>query len=272
VVVGNIAEVPLGGVGFAIPESAIRVLRESEFRLVPAAVATFATHDSVAAFAALQARKLLAAFSDFEVYNNVNYYYFAAKIALLRHLPHFAHIAGFGIAGLALGFVGRREAAGIDRGARALVALYALYALFACIVSLVLSRYRIPLANALLLHAGFAAAWLWRAFSARRIPQASAVLAAALAISLLVAWNPIVELPRMRLAEPAGAAEILARGGAPTEAARELETAVGAFEGQPAAQARLLREAARYRALVGEVGRARSLLLRANALEREGAS
>ena len=88
------------------------------------------------------------------------------------------------------------------------------------------------------------------------------VLAAA-AVALLVAWNPIVELPRLRLNESIGAAYLLAREQRPAEAAAEIEAVLPAFAEQPGQAAYLHRYAARCWRMAGRRDKAQRHLERA---------
>jgi tetratricopeptide (TPR) repeat protein len=138
-------------------------------------------------------------------------------------------------------------------------------------VSLVLSRYRMPLATGLLLYAGLAVAATVDAIREGRRRRAAALAAVALALGGLVALDLGVGLPRFRPSEPAGIAQLYHARGRPADAARVIEEALPRFADQPRVAALLHRQAAGYRARAGDAPRARQHLDAALALEEREA-
>jgi len=83
-----------------IPKSARRILGEADGSLWRTVWLTLATHESVPALLAWEARKLGAVVSSYEPADNVNWYYFAERSPVLRFGPPYALVLGLAVVGL----------------------------------------------------------------------------------------------------------------------------------------------------------------------------
>jgi 4-amino-4-deoxy-L-arabinose transferase-like glycosyltransferase len=255
-VFGNVADSPTRAIGFSVPDSALAILRETDYRLLPGLRAALATFDSPQSFALFELGKLAAAFSDFEIYNNLSFYYFADRSPLLGALPRFAAVAGLGAAGIGLALARRRDAREPGRRGAAIAGLYLAYGVLSAIVSVVLARYRIPLACALILFGGAALAEAVSRARRRELATPLALVGGAIAASAVALADAGVSFPRDRVQEPIAWARSVAREGDPGRAVAEIERALASFRGDPRQIPKLHRAAAQLYRGMGDAARA----------------
>ncbi len=143
-------------VGLVVPRSTRAIMEASEGRTWPVVRETLKTYgdDVVGGLLRNQAIKLRALASPLEIPNNVNFYYVRELSAVLRATLPFGLLLPIGLVGLALGLAPE------TRRRFALIWLFTLFAVGTLLGSLVLSRYRLPLAGALIPAAGYALAWM----------------------------------------------------------------------------------------------------------------
>src|SRR5712692_2491673 len=97
------------GFGFRLPAAARSILEQSNGHLPTAVRLTLASyHGDWRQFLAVQSLKLRAIFARYEAVDNINWYYFADLLPLLRFSLHFEHVLALGLIGL---WLERRNAA-----------------------------------------------------------------------------------------------------------------------------------------------------------------
>ncbi len=133
-----------------------------------------------------QAIKLRALASPLEIPNNVNFYYARELSAVLRATLPFGLLLPIGLVGLALGLAPE------TRRRFALIWLFTLFAVGALLGSFVLSRYRLPLAGALIPAAGYAVAWMVERARAGALHKVGGAVAS-YGLLALVVYSPILK-------------------------------------------------------------------------------
>lgn len=179
-VIANAEDARDTGLGFG---HAARILAETDNSFLPTVIATLRTHPSVTSYLRLLGRRLLAIYHWFEAPNNSNFYYGQLHSRTLRSLPvSFGWIAPAACLGLVLG---------VRRFGRC-PSLYLLAAgsLAVPLLFLAYSRFRLPLAVALLPFAGLAVAQIVEWLLVRRWGFALPTVAA-LAVLVVLALYPV---------------------------------------------------------------------------------
>jgi tetratricopeptide (TPR) repeat protein len=176
------------------PQEVARVMGITKGQFLPAVRATLDAHESVTQYLSLLAKKLLALWSWYEMPNNANFYYYRLYASQLRYLPvTFAIVAPLSIVGMGLAIR--------QLGACGPLFMLAGTHLAAMLITLVQSRYRAPLAVALMPFAALALVRLGQYLSEKRFVSAAVL---GLTGVLLGAWilRPLPdELPLVRVAD-----------------------------------------------------------------------
>jgi 4-amino-4-deoxy-L-arabinose transferase-like glycosyltransferase len=164
---------------FTLSRHGPAILGEADGKMLPTLVATLKTHESVWAYLAAMTRRLAHIWHWYEVPDNLSFYYYRAQAPVLWCLPvSFGIVAPLGLAGIVSAAL-RRE--------RRAAPLYLLVA--ATFIPLLLfgstSRYRLPLAVALVPFAAYAVASGVEGL--RRRPSRARAAAGALAAIVLLA-------------------------------------------------------------------------------------
>lgn len=132
--------------GFSIPGSAPSILREADGRFVDAVRLTLASYQGDwGRLVRHEVARLAAIFASFEGSDNVNWYYFADRSALLRFALRYEFVLALGLVGL---WLARAGAAGDDR----LLRYFLLAAVLGLQYSMVMGRYRLPPAAVLIVY------------------------------------------------------------------------------------------------------------------------
>ena len=205
-----------------------RVLMAADGRFVASLLEAVRTHQSVWGFLALNLRKLLYAWNGFEAPNNVDFYLFREGAPLLAALPAtfvvLLPLAGIGVA--------------TRRAATSWPLLVAILASVPTLVlGAVLSRYRAPVAAALLPLAGAGAVRLASWIAGRRWRP---LAAAAGATALYLAWgtaDPPGKEPAIRARTYAWAGVEMAQRKEPAFAALCLQESLRLVPGAPDVEA-----------------------------------
>ncbi|MEM7306913.1 MAG: glycosyltransferase family 39 protein [Planctomycetota bacterium] len=180
--------------GFLATRGMAGVLDEAPPGLLPVARATVDTHGGFGGWLALVGAKLAAVLRGRELANNTNFYFYRRHAPVLAALP----ITFFVLAPLAV--LGLVVCAPRWRSAGPLAAVAASH-LAVLLLFYVYSRYRIPLATALVPFAGAGAASLARWIGGRRaVPSLLGLAAVAGAAALTLRPNP-GDPPLVRLAD-----------------------------------------------------------------------
>ncbi|HZE90021.1 MAG TPA: glycosyltransferase family 39 protein [Verrucomicrobiae bacterium] len=190
---------PLGG--DAADVRGADILDGAEGRFFPAAVATIRTHASVGAWLRLVAGKLAAFSRAWEVPNNESYDYYRLSLGPLAWpLVGFPLVAPLAVVGISL--------SGFRSHAHALLLAHLGAALFLTAVFFHLSRYRVPVAMAMLPFAGGAVAAALDALRDRRWKPLLLGGSLLVVVAALVLRPLPPDRPRIRLADFGTANEI----------------------------------------------------------------
>jgi 4-amino-4-deoxy-L-arabinose transferase-like glycosyltransferase len=178
------------GFGWRVPPETRFILEQAHGHLGTAVRLTLASyHGDWREFIALQTLKLRAIFSSYEATDNINAYYVADHLPLLRFSLHFEHILALGLIGLWL------ERA---NGARHRILRYFLAAAVGSLMySTVVGRYRLAGTAVLLLYAAAAVHWAGGRF-ARSEWRALAFAGVAGVGIVLVSTNLLPAADRLR--------------------------------------------------------------------------
>jgi len=219
-------------VGMVTPRSTRAIMEASEGRTWPVIRETLKTYGDnvVGGLLRNQAIKLRALASPLEIPNNVNFYYGRELSAVLRVTLPFGLLLPIGLVGLALGLAPE------TRRRFALIWLFTLFAVGALLGSFVLSRYRLPLAGALIPAAGYALAWMVERARAGALHKVGGAVAAYTILALVVYTFPILKpnLPynyRYRFTDYSVAARIYQEREEYDRAAAEFERLLGNIQG-----------------------------------------
>ncbi len=177
------------------------ILHRSDGRFLPSALETIRTHESLGAWLRLVAGKLAAFWQAWEVPNNASYDYYRLSLGTLAWiLVGFPLIAPLAVVGMAI--------AGWRSHAHALLVAHLGAGLLLTAVFYHLSRFRVPVAMAMIPFAGFALAAALEAMRARRWKPLAAGLAAVLLVAAFVSRPLPPDRPRIRVADYGVANEI----------------------------------------------------------------
>jgi 4-amino-4-deoxy-L-arabinose transferase-like glycosyltransferase len=166
-------------VGFIVPKTAKPILERAEGHLGPAVRLTLATYEGDwGRLARNEATNLLAIVAGFEPADNVDWYYFADRSALLRWLPCFEMVLGAGLVGL---WLARGTSARHD------VLWWFLLASIPGLYAPVVARYRLVAVAVLLVYAAVAVVWTVRQVRARRVGPAAVAILVAVAVGVVSA-------------------------------------------------------------------------------------
>jgi 4-amino-4-deoxy-L-arabinose transferase-like glycosyltransferase len=167
--------------GFGLPTTAGSILRASDGRLGPALRLTLDSyHGDWKQLARHEGARLGAIFAAHEGSDNVNWYYFADRSALLHFSLRYHVVLALGLVGV---WLARRERRSDDR----FLLYFLAVALLGLQYAVVVGRYRLVPAAILALYGGVTVHWLARAMSGRRWRDALAVAAAVLCIAFVSA-------------------------------------------------------------------------------------
>ncbi len=194
------------------------ILHRSDGRFLPSALETIRTHESLGGWLRLVAGKLAAFWQAWEVPNNASYDYYRLSLgALAWILVGFPLVAPLAVVGIAL--------AGFRSHAHALLLAHLGAGLLLTAVFYHLSRFRVPIAVAMIPFAGFALAAGLEAMRARRWKPFAGGLATVVVVAAIVLRPLPQDRPRIRVADYGVANEItghlaarLEEEGAPEEA------------------------------------------------------
>jgi tetratricopeptide (TPR) repeat protein len=167
-------------------DSFLPVMAKSEGSFGPTVAETLKTHESVPAFGLLLLKKFLALWHWLELPNNSSFYFYRLNAGILRILPFtFLLVGPLALVGLVLALP--------RAGAVAPLYLLVLTHLVPLVLTFSLSRYRVPLAGALLPFAALTVVrlveWLERR-TAPDVAKAGLTAAGLAVISLFVTMNP----------------------------------------------------------------------------------
>jgi tetratricopeptide (TPR) repeat protein len=240
--------------GAHVPPSAGAILRASNYRMGATVRETLAAYQGrYGELAGKQAEKLSSLWSAYEVPDNPSFYYGARVSPVVRFGLRFLPVAALGLVGLALAlYASTREA---DARAALLVCFVAA-TLAVFLLAHVNSRYRQPLAMALLMLCGLAVSWGWR----RGAMAGGSVAVAALLLLLLLPKGPPEGYGYGRPAEYVLAARLYQQRGDPDGAEAELRAAISAARAEEIYRAMvptLLYELGTAQAAAGRTARAR---------------
>ena len=171
-----------------------------------------------------QWEKLVSVWSAYELPDNPSFYYAARVSPVVRWGLRFLPVAALGLAGLVLALAAARQSP-----AAALLPLFLLATHGLFVLAHVNSRYRQPIALALILLAGHAAVTAWR----DRGRAAATVAGVALAALVVLPKGPPEGYGYDRPAEYVLAARLYQDRGAPAEAVAEMTAAIDAARREP---------------------------------------
>ncbi|MCH7769385.1 MAG: glycosyltransferase family 39 protein [Nitrospinae bacterium] len=213
-------------VGLTYPNSTKAIMEASEGHTWPVVRETLKTYgdDVVGGLLRNQAIKLRALASPLEIPNNVNFYYGRELSAVLRATLPFGLLLPIGLVGLALGLAPE------TRRRFALIWLFTLFAVGALLGSFVLSRYRLPLAGALIPAAGYALAWMVERARAGALHKVGGAVAAYGLLTIVVYFTTF-HLSLTRPTDYFVAARIYQEREEYDRAAAEIERLLGNIQG-----------------------------------------
>ena len=181
------------GFGWRLPPATRSILEQANGHLSTAVRLTLASyHGDWLQFLTLQTLKLRAMFASYEATDNINWYYFADHLPLLRFSLHFEHVLALALIGL---WLERKNGArhGIFRYFLAAVAGSLMY-------STVVGRYRLPGTAVLLLYA--AAAVQWAAGRIARREWRALALAGVAGVGIMLVSTNLLRAAELRLRYP----------------------------------------------------------------------
>ncbi len=224
---------PMGG--DTTTDLAPGILHRSDGRFLPSAIETIRTHESAAAWLCLVTRKIAAFTHAWEVPNNASYDYYRLSLGPLAWiLTGFPLVAPLAVVGMAV--------SGWRSPAHALLVAHLGAALVLTAVFYHLSRFRVPVAMAMIPFAGFAVAAGVEAARAGRWRSLAAGAAAALAVAAAVMRPLPVAHPRIRVADYGAPNEITGHLAAGLEASGRPEEALALIERQLRTEPEALRD------------------------------
>src|SRR6266404_8489402 len=181
------------GFGWQLPPATRSILEQANGHLGTAVLLTLASyHGDWLQFLALQTLKLRAIFASYEATDNINSYYFADHLPLLRFSLRFEHVLALGLIGLWL------ERA---NGARHRIFRYFLAAAAGSLMySTVVGRHRLPGTAVLLLYA--AAAIHWAGGRIARREWRALALAGVAGVGIMLVSTNLLRAEGLRLRYP----------------------------------------------------------------------
>ena len=168
----------------------------------------------------LLAKKAATFFLSYEVPDNSNWYFFRDRLPVLRLLPVFPCLVGFGVLGL---LVAVRYGQFPPGGSALALAAFAV-PLAACVFAVTTSRYRASVAPPLALGCGLFVVWLARTWRAGDRGAAVALCSTGVLAGVLSAAVPSpIPAPRHRWSDTIVAATLTEAREGPAAAAREID-------------------------------------------------
>ncbi len=208
--------------GAYIPPSTVTILRSSGYRMLPTMLETLRMYRGrYGGLIGKQWTKMKALWGAYEVPDNPSFYYAARVSPVVRYGLRFLPVAAFGLTGLGLSLRGVRREPG-----RALLPLFILSCIALFLLAHVVSRYRQPMAMALLILAGYAVARVAGAARATRYAPAAAIVGAGLLVMLLLPWSPPSDYGYVRPSEFIIAADLYVERGQTDRAVGEIDALI----------------------------------------------
>ena len=225
-VYGNAADTAV--IGLTPPAATRTILEQSDGRLGTAIGLTLGTYQGDwLRLLGNELFKLRAIFARYEGMDNVNWYYFADRLPLLRFSLHFEWVLALGLVGL---WLDRRRAA-----EHRLLWYFLLASVAALMYATIVGRYRLPAVAVLLAYAAVTVEWTGRHVADRRWREAAlAVLAVIAFASASASLLPAAERrQRYRADEFLLAGEVHYRHGRAEQAFEELRAGLETAYGGP---------------------------------------
>jgi len=208
--------------GAYIPPSTGAILRSAGYRMAPTIAGTLRLyHGHYGDLVAKQWTKMKSLWGAYEVPDNPSFYYAGRVSPVIRYGLRFLPVAALGLVGLVFSLGGVRR----DPG-RLLMPLFILSCMALFLLAHVVSRYRQPMAMALLILAGHAGARAAGAVSARRYAPAAGIAGAMAVLMLLLPWSPPPGYGYVRIAEFVRAADLYVERGQTDGAVAEIDALI----------------------------------------------
>jgi hypothetical protein len=164
-------------------------------------------------------KKFATFFNVYEVPDNASFYFFRDRLRILRWLPVFPCLLGAGLVGLCAALM-----RGVLRKEEGLLAAFAILTpLAACLLVQTTSRYRAAMAGPLALGAGVFLLFTLEAIRRRRLRDASLLVLAAGALSLVPLLPSVIPAGRHRFSDALVYATLVEAKVSPEAGAAEIE-------------------------------------------------